>query len=333
MSKRANPTLIGLFVIGAVAIAVAAVLVFGSGALFKDSLQAVSFFEGSVKGLAPGANVLFRGIPVGRVTDVRAYVHIDSQEFFIPVVYEIDRSLITFVGDARSDLAKRESLGLLIDQGLRSQLVVESLVTGQLVIELDFHPRTPKEFRAPGAWAYPEIPSIPTDLQAVKETMEGLIAHLQTVPFEELVDKVVSALGGLEALVNSEELASTLSGLDELVNSEESQNLTASISASLEKLDTTLEEVRELVSHADAQVDPMVARIDDLLDRLDTTLVDAREVFESVSHVTGEDSELLARANGSLRQMDAAMRSLRELSEYLESHPEALIRGKRPDGD
>jgi paraquat-inducible protein B len=67
MSKPANKTLIGAFVVGAVALAVAAIVLFGSGRFFKDMDQWVAIFPGSVKGLNVGSPVVFRGVQVGQV--------------------------------------------------------------------------------------------------------------------------------------------------------------------------------------------------------------------------------------------------------------------------
>ncbi len=88
MSKKANPTMVGMFVIGAVALVVAAVLIVAGDTLLQDRRQFVAVFEGSVKGLRVGANVMFRGVRVGYVTDINVVLDEDQDYFFVPVVFE-----------------------------------------------------------------------------------------------------------------------------------------------------------------------------------------------------------------------------------------------------
>ena len=74
MAKQANKTMIGLFVVGAIVLLVAAIVLLGSGRYFKKTHRYVAFFEGSVKGLAVGAPVMFRGVRIGKVEDFAVYV-------------------------------------------------------------------------------------------------------------------------------------------------------------------------------------------------------------------------------------------------------------------
>ena len=74
MKKRINPTRIGVFVVGAIALAVAAVIVFGGGRFFAEKETYISFFEGSVFGLNQGAAVNCRGVRIGSVTDIKLQI-------------------------------------------------------------------------------------------------------------------------------------------------------------------------------------------------------------------------------------------------------------------
>jgi hypothetical protein len=79
MAKQANKTLIGGFVVGAVALIVAGVLVFGSGKFFQARNKYVLFFQGSLKGLNVGAPVLFQGVQVGSVIDITIEADAEKQ--------------------------------------------------------------------------------------------------------------------------------------------------------------------------------------------------------------------------------------------------------------
>jgi len=216
----------------------------------------------------------------------------------------------------------------MIDQGLRAQLVIESLVTGQLAVELDFHPETPATLGARQGSLVPEIPSIPASLQEIREALESLIAQAQALPLDELVDRAMSSLSAVDELVNSEEIRNIVAGVDRFVNSDDTQALSRSLKTSLESLEVTMDEARGLIRHADQQVDPLVEKLGGVIAQLDATMAETRELLASARYLTGEDSELLARANAGLRELESAMRSLRVLLDYLERHPEAFLRGR-----
>jgi paraquat-inducible protein B len=142
MAKKVSKTLIGGFVVGAVALIVAGVLVFGSGKFLQESYRYVLFFPGSLKGLSVGAPVLFQGVKVGSVIDITIEADADAQTSQIPVTMEVLPKKFKVVrGKRRSD--PYESLAILIERGLRAQLQQQSFVTGQLMIGLDFYPDTP----------------------------------------------------------------------------------------------------------------------------------------------------------------------------------------------
>ena len=150
MAKKANPAVIGGFVVGAAALLVVGVLVFGSGKLWKATRPWVSYFPGSVKGLQVGAPVTFRGVKIGQVTSIKAVLNVRDEPLTIltPVYWEYDTDMVETVGISRAELNKMAAAGrpvdqLLIKRGLRAQLQLQSFVTGQKFIQIDFHPDTP----------------------------------------------------------------------------------------------------------------------------------------------------------------------------------------------
>ena len=138
MSKKANPTLIGVFVVGALVLAVAGVLVFGRGNLFSEKRRYVLFFDESIKGLTVGAPVMFRGVPIGSVTGIKLCFDSQDMSMATPVFIETEPDRIQRIGErplASRILEKRrqkEIMDRLIQKGLRAQLQTESLVTGRL---------------------------------------------------------------------------------------------------------------------------------------------------------------------------------------------------------
>ena len=192
MSHKANKTLIGVFVVGAVALAVISVLIFGSGRFFTERLTYVCYFQGSVKGLNVGAPVVFRGVRVGTISDISIESNIETLSIKIPVYIELEPKRFGQTGPSKDPKANLERL---IKAGLRAQLELQSLVTGQLMIELDFHPHTPAKMVGNDT-GYPEIPTIPSGMEELAKTIEKL-------PLDQLANKLTAAIAGIVSPISS----------------------------------------------------------------------------------------------------------------------------------
>ena len=130
MSKKANPTVIGIFVVLAIALAAVAIIILGSGKLFAETEPYVLYFEGDLSGLDVGAPVAYQGVQVGSVTAIKLQYNTDSGEIFIPVYIELETDLIEYVGSH----AAGKGLEYHIEKGMRAQLHSQSLVTGKLKV-------------------------------------------------------------------------------------------------------------------------------------------------------------------------------------------------------
>ncbi|QLH40793.1 MAG: MCE family protein [Defluviicoccus sp.] len=199
MSKPADPKLIGAFVLGAIALITVGVLVIG-GKFFQRTTPVVMYFEGSVAGLATGAPVNFRGVRVGQVTNVFIrYQPNGTATLEIPVFAEFSSQNIEIVAPGHDKKEVRhatdEQLRLLVEKGLRAQLTLPSLVTGQASITLDFFPGSPVQF----VNNYPhrvEIPTVPSTLQEVQTTLQQLYTKLSKLPLDDLIDDARNLLKG-----------------------------------------------------------------------------------------------------------------------------------------
>src|SRR5205807_4801515 len=145
MGRRVSPTLIGAFVLVGTALAVAALVVFGSGKFFHHKYRFVLYFEGSVNGLNIGAPVKFKGVEIGSVSQVLLDFENPSRDFRIPVIIQLDADKLDQLG-SNADFDDPRVMKTAIEHGLRGQLATQSLVTGLQFVELDFHPETPVRF-------------------------------------------------------------------------------------------------------------------------------------------------------------------------------------------
>jgi paraquat-inducible protein B len=178
MSRRANPKIVGGFVLAAIALLVGGALVFGSFSFFEVTRTAVVFFEGSVDGLTQGSAVLFRGVPIGRVVDVGIRYDPQTSTLAIPVIIEIRPGVIAkYSPPGKTNV---ELLNLLIDHGLRARLESASLVTGQQVVALNFFPGTPINLQKTDL-PYFQIPTVPSATQQIMSSVDVAARDLPTL--------------------------------------------------------------------------------------------------------------------------------------------------------
>jgi phospholipid/cholesterol/gamma-HCH transport system substrate-binding protein len=314
MSRKANPTLIGAFVLGGVLLAVAAVVVFGSGRLFRDTRSFISFFDGSVAGLEVGAPVKFRGIDVGEVSDILLDVPGVQRELGdvrIAVVYELDRKQLEARG-ATVRLSDPFNIDTLRALGIRAELSTESLVTGRKFIALDLDPANPVQSQSVRGTPYPEIPAVNTGLDRIQEQLQGIIKDLGTVRLDELVNVATQALGQIGTVASSPELASAIKSLP----------------GAVQNLNTTVGKLQTLMSSVDSSLVPMRDGILATAQQTTTTMQRMESTMKSVGATLQPESPASVRFEQAMTELSAASRALRALADYLQQNPSALVRGK-----
>jgi len=331
MSKQANTKLIGGFVIGAVILLISGVLLFGSGKLLSHQKKFVLFFEDSVKGLNIGSQVDFRGVNIGTVKDIKIVLQKDLS-LLIPVFIVIEPNRITLdvTESERRKLVEAKGteafVQLLIDRGLKAQLSMQSFVTGQLGIHLDFFPDRP--LRLVGAEpSYTEIPTTESSLSVLSKT-------LGNIPLAEIADKLEKTLSGIEKLVNSPDLQGTLVALHQTVDRVDAfvRDLDSQVKPLATSTQLTLSEAKELFGNAaqlarnlDSRTAPLIASLEDTSKAAGVTM---KGVNKAVEGFAGANSPVRLELINTLNEFSAAARSFRILAEYLENHPETLIKGK-----
>ena len=358
MAKQANKTMIGLFVVGAIVLLVAAIVLLGSGRYFKKTHSYVAFFEGSVKGLAVGAPVMFRGVRIGKVEDFAVYfesgdlVKKADQAFKIPVLFTLYPEKIIGIGIELTKEEEKKMWQEMLEAGFRAELQMQSIVTGQLSIQLDFHPDAPlklhglEDFNLP-----PDIKEIPT----IQSGLQKLAKKIEQIPLEQIVDDLRSSLKGINKMINSPETAKTLHYFKQTMK--DARNLLRHIDEKVDPLfaqvDQTLQDAQVLLRDVNKQVDPLAAsltrtsndarklvnnvnkRIKPIQTDWATTtrqlraaLKAAEGALESVDGMMDENSEFRFQIDVFLREITLMARSLRSFADYLERNPDALIRGK-----
>ncbi|MDD5409696.1 MAG: MlaD family protein [Candidatus Omnitrophica bacterium] len=201
--RKANKRMIGAFVVGSVLLLIIAVMVFGSGALFRLSDKYVLFFDGSIKGLSVGAPVIFRGVKIGNITKIGLVYDVEEKKVLIPVVIDVELARVKGFPERLGypDYKK------LVEEGLRGKLEIQNFITGQLMIGFDFYPDKPAKIYDI-IKDYPELPSLPIS--------PDIFEVMNEIPVRKIADDLERTVSGINRLVNSEGISELDTTLREL---------------------------------------------------------------------------------------------------------------------
>ena len=333
MSKQANPTLIGGFVLGAVALLVAAILLFGGTQLFTKQETYVVYFPGSVKGLRAGASVNFRGVTIGQVTDIKVLYHSADRSMQIPVVVEIQPDRITVVGDEQV-VEQEDDLKRLIDLGLRAQLQMESMVTGLLFINVDFHPDTEVTL-VDEVGLHPEMPAIPSSMEQIEQSVTDLMrdAPQLVADLTDLLSGISESFAGnrdnldnifADLAAMTDRMESAGPALDRLVD--DSGETFAAIRSVAGNVDEILEANKESLSAAITNLQETAGSVQRMADQVNNMMVENREGLRDFT-TTGL-YEITGLAQDAQRMVDQITR----VTEELERDPSRFLFGDRTEG-
>lgn len=326
MSKKVNPTIVGAFVIGALGLSVLAVAIFGSGALFQKRSRAVAFFHEDIQGLSVGAPVTLDGVRVGTVVDIRINVNVSQMTPLIPVYVEFDPKAINFSGLTQDMIQNQTILKGAIAKGLHARLGSQSLVTGQLLVNLSLDPGEPAQLTG----ADPSTVEIPTTLSEVSK----LKTTLANIPVDQITGSVLRLVDNLNDVVKSPQVGELLKSL--AAASDQLKDLTATVDKQLPPLLDNLGSTSTAARQTLATTDKTLGNTDRLLNSdIRETVDSAREAVQRAAKLLTDADSLVSQGstqrydiNQVLQNLSAATRSLREFTDELERRPNAVIMGK-----
>ena len=341
MTTKTNKTAIGAFVLGGILLLIAGVVFFGGGRFFEQTYNVVMRFEGSAVGLKLGAPVIVNGVEVGTVIDIKLEMDLESLRYVTSVTARFRPNLyvtgteeqVRAVSDRRGQLKPEAARGLLdalVLRGLRAQLAMQSLVTGMMQVELALYPQAPAAELIRLEDDVVEIPTVPSKFAQ-------MVHSLHNMPIDDIVEEVRAALQGIERLVNAPELYQTIEHAS--AATEKLAALAERMEASFGDLDAelhaTLGDARAIMQDLDREYTPLAKEVSEVLEevkRLAQSLEAQVEPVGTGVALTLDDTRSLLRNElaGTLKALSRASDQLRELTSYLERHPEALLKGK-PD--
>ena len=326
--RKPSATLVGVFVLGAIALIVAGVLFFGAGAVPKKRIPMVSFFEGSVAGLRVGAPVTYRGVRVGEVRAIEVRFNPQEHVTVIRVRMELFPETVALAGGGPPP-ADEELVPDLVRRGLTARLVLESFVTRLLNVDLDFRLGAQvSRLGEPGP--VPEVPTVPGD-------WEALAKQLQEVDIAATLRSVQETLASANAILTSPEVKQTVRELPLLV-----ADLRRTVNSAERTVNTIDREVTVLSREARAAIaslDKTLTAAQTLIADLDreatSTLVTARGTFETAQTTLGEANALLDPRGRTMMQVQRAVDDvavaagrLRNFAERVDRDPSVLVRGR-----
>ena len=316
-------TVIGVFVLGGVALALTAAVLFGKAHLFSPTMRAAIVFQDTVSGLAVGAPVNFRGVRVGAVTSIAVEFDTKAQTAYIPVTIELEQNRVVLTG------AAGQNAGLLpkaIAEGLKAQLNLQSFVTGQSEIDLEFDPESVPVLH-PTITSLPEIPTRQSTIQKVKN-------ELSQLPLRELAENTNATIQSLRTL--SEKLDRTLPPLLESLRTTSDQTAAALTTASQAivtlqgRPDTTLGDISRVANTGTSMLNARGAELRTVLAASNQTVVQARDILADLKGLTAQRGADRANVDSALRDLATAAASLRGLATDVEHNPQLLLTGRRP---
>ncbi len=268
---------------------------------FADGKRYLLHFASSVRGLQPGAPVEFFGIPVGQVQALRLEWESTQQHYQVPVVIELEPQRLGVEAEALTELLEH-----LVANGLRGRLRPGNLLTGQLYIALEMEHEPPlatlsQEHR------YPAIPTLAGGVSELTRRVEQILGRVEALPLEQMAGQLEELLTAAATTLNRPEVGEIL-----------------------QQTQSSLVAFNRLLASSEGQLSSVTSGLNETLQQLNQLLQQAEKTLQQVeTGVLSEESELRYQLFDTLNEVDRAARSIREVAEYLERHPDALLLGRQ----
>ncbi len=270
---------------------------------YRDRIPFLVYFRGSVRGLAVGAPVELFGIQIGSVTSVNLEFDPNGLEFRVAVSFEIQPERILNSGPVR-DRDPLEVTRRMVAHGMRVQLRSANLLTGQLFVALDYFQDVPAATVEEKNGAV-VLPTVAGGLDSITANIGEILRKVDSLPLEAIGRNLNEALAGVRTITAGPDTKQSLRTLNE-----------------------TLTEVQDLVRKADAGAGPALKRLPEIAQGLQNVVDRAGKLVGSTDAGYGANSEFRRDLERLLLQVSDTARSVRLLADYLDQHPEALLRGR-----
>lgn len=314
--------LVGAFVVLALALAVAGVLTLNKSGLFTTRHAAVVYFDGSVKGLYIGAPVTFRGVKMGEVT--RIDVQVNPQTLLTRVSVRVTLNTENLQMGPLDGPDENLNLPDMIKRGLRARLILQSIVTGQAAIELDFRPDTPAKLATVGSRSLPEIPTM-------QDKLDALINQVQSLPLGDLVAELRQTMATLNQTLKASQLAIDSSSKQINATSSQARQTLEKASLAMDQVQaqasSTLKSIQQLSDTTRGAVTEAQPALQKTLLETKQAAEQARRAMHDLAELSAPGSPVRADMDSAVTDLSQAARSLRSFADQLDREPSSLIFG------
>ena len=332
MKTKLSPTVVGVFVIGAITLGVVALLSFGGLHFFSQPQRFVVYFDESVHGLDLGSAVKLSGVRIGHVVDLNVRYDAKSNHSEVGVVCELSRDILTDTHGEPIDVSNRTALQDLIDRGLRAKLGVVGLATGLLYVELNFVDPTeyPVSNTGIAGEKYAVVPAVPSAISEYQASLTMILSNLKKVDFGGLSTDVKSLLDTAQKQLNGADVKGLIgqwkdagAAVKDLASSPDAKQTFANLNAAITELRGVLAKIDTQVTPAGENLTATLKEAKASLERFNAAAASAQHFIEAQSWVGDQGVQ-------TLQQLGDAAESVRRLADFLERDPNALIVGKKP---
>ena len=333
MKRLSNATLVGIFVLAAAFLGTATIIFVGSTSLFKSEEEFIAYFGESVNGLNIGAPVKFKGVPIGKVRDIRITYkqNLSRGDSYIPVFFSIDLDKVGSRLDQELaiDFVDPDVFSQEIRNGLRAKLQLESFITGLLYIELDYYedPGIPYRWLQNGG-DLKEIPSLPSDMAEFGARTTDIMAGLASLDVVGISNHITSILKGLDQAIKDIEFLKLNNSLLETTKNFNRSMAMLELDKTVPALQETLDSLRSIAGKLDNSMEPMIDDYQRVAQDLSTTLQRSNRVLENLEDMTASDGQTRRELVKTMEALQQASQSAEELLSFIERNPRALIGGR-----
>jgi paraquat-inducible protein B len=333
MKTKISPAVVGMFVLGAFALALIALLSFGGVNFFSKPQRFVVYFNESIHGLDLGSPVKLRGVRVGRVVDLSVRFDSTKHRSEVAVVCELSRNMITDQSGAIIDVANKAVMQEMIDRGLRAQLNVMGLATGMLYVELDFYnpAEYPVESRIVDA-KYSQmalVTAVPSAISEYQASLSEILSDLRKVDFAGISKEAKALLGDARKQINKIEVRDLITEWTKAAQTVRELAGSPELKESIVQFTAASKQLQSVLTKVDAQIDPTSTKLNEALVETKRALVSFNDTSTTLRRFINDQNQLGENSNQALLKISEAADAVQRLADFLERNPNALLSGRK----
>lgn len=318
MTPSRSKMFVGAFVLTGALLLILGLLLLGGRHFFSFDTEYVLYFDGSVSGLSIGAPVVLRGVPMGSVTRIMLVPEDSGAVVTIPVYIQIDsKRLARGDGTQVSEDMERAIIQRMVGNGMQARLQMQSLITGQYRIEMDFFPGVQQKFYS--STRELEIPTQPSSMEALQRALNKLPLERVMTSLDVIMANLAVAMGDGKLHEGIAAFADTFAQASAVLRNTEMRQTLASM----------MERISGAAEVVSAQTPEAIVAFRDAMRAAADAAGQMQRAAVAVQNILGKDSSSMTDMRRLIQESAAAARALREFASMLERNPEALLQGRK----